>query len=370
MKSKRIYYIGHIKDIDSLWKYWHIKDESIMRRYVWDNSDPEIVITSSYIYSNRDCFNEFERLYKNPYRRVFLAFVDEMFSPDMMLHDFAVVWTPFNLGERLYRIPFSIRGSKNRNENGHLSFYNDISEATARKLLSEKKFCNYIYSNQYAIPFRERIFHELSKYKAIDSLGAHLHNVDKPFDRWNENWYEDSIINKAGYKFSIAVENGIYSGYATEKILTSLYAHTIPIYYGDPDITYEINPKCFINARNYNCMADLINEIKRIDSNDDEWVRMVCESWYTESQIYNIERDMERFRQLLYQLAEEDNSKLIKRPIGTYTLNYYTRFFKHRFSNGLFERTGRAIKKIYSEKVKKETYMLWPLNQIISDIDK
>ena len=35
------------------------------------------------------------------------------------------------------------------------------------------------------------------------------------------------------FKFNIAFENEISDGYVTEKILHSLYANTIPIYFGE-----------------------------------------------------------------------------------------------------------------------------------------
>lgn len=38
------------------------------------------------------------------------------------------------------------------------------------------------------------------------------------------------------YMFSVAIENGHYSGYFTEKLIDCFATGTIPIYYGDPDI--------------------------------------------------------------------------------------------------------------------------------------
>ena len=44
---------------------------------------------------------------------------------------------------------------------------------------------------------------------------------------------------KKPYKFSIAFENAWYPGYTSEKIVTSMLAGTIPIYWGNPDISRE-----------------------------------------------------------------------------------------------------------------------------------
>ena len=48
------------------------------------------------------------------------------------------------------------------------------------------------------------------------------------------------------YKFSIGMENSEADGYASEKILDSLWAGTIPIYYGDYMVDEYINPKTYI----------------------------------------------------------------------------------------------------------------------------
>ena len=45
-----------------------------------------------------------------------------------------------------------------------------------------------------------------------------------------------------------------YPGYTTEKIAEPWLEGCIPIYWGDPEITRDINPDCFINM----CMISLL----------------------------------------------------------------------------------------------------------------
>lgn len=49
------------------------------------------------------------------------------------------------------------------------------------------------------------------------------------------------------YKFSITMENTLFDGYMSEKIFNGIFANTVPIYFGLPDIEqYNINLDRFI----------------------------------------------------------------------------------------------------------------------------
>jgi hypothetical protein len=51
------------------------------------------------------------------------------------------------------------------------------------------------------------------------------------------------------YMFSVAIENGKYSTYFTEKILDCFATGTIPIYLGSPDIGDYFNPDGIIDLK-------------------------------------------------------------------------------------------------------------------------
>lgn len=54
------------------------------------------------------------------------------------------------------------------------------------------------------------------------------------------------------YKFSICFENGKeISGYVTEKILDSMFAGCVPVYWGAPNIATHIPSSCFIDYRDF-----------------------------------------------------------------------------------------------------------------------
>jgi alpha(1,3/1,4) fucosyltransferase len=60
-----------------------------------------------------------------------------------------------------------------------------------------------------------------------------------------------------GYRFALAYENSRFPGYVSEKIFDCLYAGTIPVYDGAPDVTDYVPPEAFIDATQFNSPADL-----------------------------------------------------------------------------------------------------------------
>ena len=62
------------------------------------------------------------------------------------------------------------------------------------------------------------------------------------------------------------MENSNGDGYVSEKIIDSLIAGTIPIYYGDYLIDEYINLKCFIMIKGEKDIKDKIEYIKKIDN--------------------------------------------------------------------------------------------------------
>lgn len=116
-------------------------------------------------------------------------------------------------------------------------------------MAGKTRFCNFIYANP--VPYRERFFRELSKYKPVDAPGKSMNNmpsIDSPNDL--DKWTTKRRF-LSSYKFTIAFENYSYPGYHTEKILDPMVAGSVPIYFGNPRIAQHFNPRSFINAQDY-----------------------------------------------------------------------------------------------------------------------
>ncbi len=112
---------------------------------------------------------------------------------------------------------------------------------------SKDKFCCFLYSNR--VPYRERIFRELSKYKRVDAPGVSMNNhpsIDGDALPGETKW-ETKRRFLARYKFTLALENFVFSGYQTEKLYDAMLAFSVPVYVGDPRVAEIFDESSFVN---------------------------------------------------------------------------------------------------------------------------
>ena len=122
-------------------------------------------------------------------------------------------------------------------------------------------FCCFVASNPATRTSNRLEFcKKLSRYKRVDCGGGCLNNVGGKVS--------DKIAFQKKYKFCIAYENSEHPGYTTEKILDAYMSNCIPIYYGSTTITDDFNPETFINAHNFNSEDELIEYIKKVDTDN------------------------------------------------------------------------------------------------------
>ena len=194
-------------------------------------------------------------LYPSRTIRIFLT--GENIAPNWNEADYALtherIWN-----ERHWRVPLW----RHWYDEGHTQVMRDFDVIRNRV----DRFCNFIYSNDRA---QERIdfFHLLSQYKQVDAGGKVLNNIGGRVD--------DKRAYLARSKFTIAFENESHPGYATEKIIEPLLMGSIPIYWGDPHIDEDFNPDCFINVHRFKCFDDVVDEVRRIDQNENLWQQYV-----------------------------------------------------------------------------------------------
>ena len=178
-----------------------------------------------------------------------IFYTGENIRPDFKFCDFAFTFD-YNDDKRHFRWPlFRLLFSEK-----------ELTKEQNIKSILDKKtgFCSFVVSNAKESEQRINFFHELSKYKEIASGGKYANNVGGPVAN-----KRDFIRN---YLFNIAFENSSYPGYTTEKIAEPWLEGCIPIYWGDIEITRDINPDCFINMHNFNSFDSAITYIKEVDA--------------------------------------------------------------------------------------------------------
>ena len=308
-------------DVNSFLIYLHLPPNLDL---VWDNRAPEILFASEWIYYKKEAFEQFRELYDVAKIKVLLAF--ETISPDWNVFDYAIGFdSHLQNGDRFIRVlsPFDMYHrfvTKRKNEI-------DSLDKAMVELLQKKSFCNFLYSNPNAHPMRDRLFYALSRYKRVDSLGRHLNNVKIPGTGF-EGHAAECVPMKRPYKFSIACENAVYPGYTSEKILTSLEAHTIPIYFGNPDICEDINKAAFINANDFETTESMVDYIRKVDTNDDLWCEYIASPWLTAEQERRHKERTNEYQQKIIELLSGDIQGKVRIAKGTHQTHYQRHFFE------------------------------------------
>jgi len=185
-----------------------------------------------------------------------LCYTSENIRPDFNLCDYALGCDRMVFGDRYYRFTIYM-----------LERQEELHAIGPRRWNQEaRKFCNFVYSNDTAHPFRDEFFRLLSQYQKVDSGGRHLNNLGYSV--------RDKRLFQKDYKFSIAFENSSTPGYSTEKIVDAYVAGTVPIYWGDPEIGEDFNVSSFVNAHDFGSLSDLVERVIELDRDEESYRRM------------------------------------------------------------------------------------------------
>lgn len=281
-----------------------------------DNPDYIFYGDSDYSYLNYDCI------------RIF--YTGECITPNFNECDYAIAFDRLKFGDRYIRIPlynlFQYKENYQKLRNR--------SAFTREDLEKKEGFCNFVVSNCFAFDIRKDFFELLSKYKHVASGGRFRNNVGGPV--------KDKLEFQSHYKFSIAFENCSYAGYTTEKIMEAFAAGTIPIYYGDPDVAKDFNPKAFINAHDYNSFDEVIERVKEIDNNDDLYLEMMNEP------IINPNVEMGDLKEFLYGIFDQELSQARRRPHSMITKYYEDALKRHSiFEDKIYHNYKKIKRTVY-----------------------
>lgn len=306
---------------------------------VIDYKDPDFLIAS--IFGDpKDAL-----MYKCP--RILM--IGEMRSPDFTLFDYAVghdfiTILDQNGNNRYFRYPMAFW---EWNADLALQIEKPISTNEAKILLKEKtKFCNFIYGHKTIYSKREELFNTINKYKRVDSLGTYLNNTKDnaavPFSLEKVNIQKD-------YKFTIAASSVSFPGFVTEKITHAFYAHTIPIYIGDPLIDKTFNRDAFINANDYKNEDELLKVIKEIDENDDLFIKMICKNKFTSDNYFsNLLKEYEMF---LVRVFSQNKEEAFRRQYGKDGTKYEKLLAQSSIINTKSKLLRKIIKKFFIKKI-------------------
>ncbi len=82
----------------------------------------------------------------------------------------------------------------------------------------------------------------------------------------SRGFVDDKIAAMSRYSFCLCFENCRTRGYVTEKLPDCLYAGTIPLYLGAPDVADFVPEDCYVDASAYPSYRSLWQAVCEIDS--------------------------------------------------------------------------------------------------------
>lgn len=276
------------------------KENNFLTDIIKKNFTDEICISDNPDFLFFSCIGTKHQSFKDCVK---IFFTGEPVVPNFNECDYAIGFDDINFQQRYCKRPFWL-----------YSEYPTESLLTDEQLV-KRKFCNFIYSNETrgtAIELRKKFALELMKYKDVDCPGKVLNNMQNAITPRNGNWYEGKMEFIKDYKFTIAFENCKVSGYTTEKLEDPFLAHSIPIYWGNPDVTKYFNENAFICANGYeDDFSKIIERIIYLDNHDEEYIKMVRET----PMIIRLD-DKNKLEKFIVSIIEKGNHPFEKDPVG------------------------------------------------------
>ncbi|MDD5864105.1 MAG: glycosyltransferase family 10 [Firmicutes bacterium] len=223
------------------------------------SDDPDYIIC--------DVFGE------NPYEwckypQVRIMYNGENFIPDLNLIDYAICTYPISLLDRCFHLPACVW------PRSHWLSLAHRDRAYPPEFVSRKPyFANFIASHESENGIRGDFFRKLCQYKRVESPGTYLNNMPNGF---TVDWTDESKTEfQRKCKFTLCFESTKSEGFVTEKLMDAFYADTIPVYFGSDTAKDIFNPNAFIHCSDYDSFDAVIEKIKELDQNDEQYLEML-----------------------------------------------------------------------------------------------
>jgi hypothetical protein len=261
-----------------------IKTDNLFYNAIKDHFDVEICDRPDFL-----VFGDLDKHLHRVHNCVKIFFCAEGFAPDFRLYDYAFTCRQTD-DPRNLRLPYYALCDPK-------TLLKD-NESLEQIMAAKTRFCGFLagYANRKT-RVRNEFFHKLCKYKKVDSAGVALNNVGYSVPRVPGAKLE--FLRP--YKFNIAFENASIPGYTTEKIIDAMQARAIPIYWGNPRIATEFNPKSFLNYFDFPSEEALIDKIIELDQDDAkylEYLRQPCFHNNRPNEFFSRERLLNQFKMI------------------------------------------------------------------------
>jgi hypothetical protein len=265
--------------------------------YVYDKYDlvastsPEVVFYSVFAphwrpHGDPTDQNNLPRIRSGNYLRVFMT--GENMEPVMEQCEFAMSFSALIAHSNHLRLPLWVY--ENRGWGYPPARLVKDPDTDWEKVAREKtRFCNFVYL--HPVRFRDATFAAFEAYKHVDSGGRHLNNMDGWAVPIAPNRLAGKIEFFRRYKFTLAIENSIWPGYETEKLVDPIYAGSIPIYVGNPLASAVYDPASYIDLTRFASLAQMLEFVREVDNDRNLYLKMLAAPFYRGNTIPDCARD-------------------------------------------------------------------------------
>lgn len=215
-----------------------------------------------------------------PYLRVF--FTGENFEPPMEHCDFAISYSSQTDSPNHLRLPLWVYENRGWGY-GPERLVKDASTDWEKIAAEKTRFCNFVYMHH--VRYRDDILVALSRYKRVDSAGRCRNNMNGWTVPHEPNRLAGKLDFFARYKFTLALENAVWPGYTTEKLVDPMYVNSIPIYAGDPGARESFNPGSYIDAAAFESIPLMLEYVREVDNNRDLYLKTLAAPFYRNNEV-------------------------------------------------------------------------------------
>lgn len=106
-------------------------------------------------------------------------------------------------------------------------------------------------------PIRTAVVQEFTKYFHVDVFGGLANAAVK-----------EKYSIARNYEYMFCLENDLYPGYVTEKLVEAYVCETVPLYWGSTEGNPYLNDKSFLNLRDYKDIAAWASHVSRISEQE------------------------------------------------------------------------------------------------------
>lgn len=267
------------------------------------------------------------------FNAVKIFWTGECIAPDFNECDYAIGYDYIDFQDRYLRYPLWLKYGHEQNErmeNKHLK---------VKPEALDRSFCSFVVSNDFADPMRDKLFDALNEYKKVDSGGRYRNNINHP------EGVEDKLKFQSEHKFALACENCSHPGYTTEKLMEAFEAGVVPIYWGDPKVTEEFNSYSFIDCGQFSTVEDIVNEVKRIDADDEAYLKMLYAPALNNKE-HSINIRQEKLEKFLYNIFDQTKENAYRRNMQCWGKKYNDILLGQKQAFETLQKPKKIIKKL------------------------